>query len=503
MSRKPDRQIALVAFLQAQNCSTLPAAWRHPEARLDFMSADYYRDLARLLEHGKFDIGFFDDRLAMPDMFGKDHAHTVEHGIRCVKMDPIVTLMAMGMATERLGLGATCSTTYYDPFHVARLFSTLDLMSNGRAAWNVVTSVTENEALNMGRDGVTEHDLRYDRADEFMEVVHGHWDAWDDDALVLDQENNVFADPDKVHRLDHEGRSSSRAGPLRFRALPRAIRWSSRRASPGAAGASRPLGRAHLRGLSEPRSGETRLQGAQGRLRRPRARPGRHEDREPLLPDGRREPDGGGGQARALRHAAQRDRPALAALGGAQLRLRQEGHGRAVQRRGDGGPDRHAVHARPRRAGDRQSEPDRARLHDRHGPRPPQGPLGRRAEGGCGQDGGVLRRARLGRLRHRRGRTSTAPSRTSSRMWCPSCRSAASTGRTIPAPRSATISASIIPKRAAGGTEAGGPAGYARGRGAAGREEPAGMAEGGNASSSARAWSGSPARAASPWPGWR
>ena len=214
MSRKPDRQIALVAFLQAQNCSTLPAAWRHPDARLDFMSANYYRDLARLLEHGKFDIGFFDDRLAMPDMFGKDHAHTVEHGIRCVKMDPIVTLMAMGMATERLGLGATCSTTYYDPFHVARLFSTLDLMSSGRAAWNVVTSVNENEALNMGRDGVTEHDLRYDRADEFMEVVHGHWDAWDDDALVLDQENNVFADPEKVHRLDHEGPFFKSRGPF-------------------------------------------------------------------------------------------------------------------------------------------------------------------------------------------------------------------------------------------------------------------------------------------------
>ncbi len=214
MSRKPDRQIALVAFLQAQNCSTLPAAWRHPDARLDFMSAGYYRDLARLLEHGKFDIGFFDDRLAMPDMFGKDHAHTVEHGIRCVKMDPIVTLMAMGMATERLGLGATCSTTYYDPFHVARLFSTLDLMSDGRAAWNVVTSVNENEALNMGREGVTAHDLRYDRADEFMEVVHGHWDAWDDDALVLDQDNNVFADPDKVHRLDHEGEFFKSRGPF-------------------------------------------------------------------------------------------------------------------------------------------------------------------------------------------------------------------------------------------------------------------------------------------------
>ena len=207
-------RITLVAFLQAQNCSTLPAAWRHPEGRLDFMSPDYYRDLARLLEHGKFDLGFFDDRLAMPDMYGKDHGHTVEHGIRCVKMDPIVTLMTMGMATDRLGLGATYSTTYYDPFHVARVFSTLDLMSNGRAAWNVVTSVNENEALNMGRDGVTAHDLRYDRADEFMEVVHGHWDAWDDDALVMDRKAGMFADPDKVRRLDHEGRFFRSRGPF-------------------------------------------------------------------------------------------------------------------------------------------------------------------------------------------------------------------------------------------------------------------------------------------------
>lgn len=207
-------RITLVAFLQAQNCSTLPAAWRHPEGRLDFMSPDYYRDLARLLEHGKFDLGFFDDRLAMPDMYGKDHGHTVEHGIRCVKMDPIVTLMTMGMATDRLGLGATYSTTYYDPFHVARVFSTLDLMSNGRAAWNVVTSVNENEALNMGRDGVTAHDLRYDRADEFMEVVHGHWDAWDDDALVMDRKAGMFADPDKVRRLDHEGQFFRSRGPF-------------------------------------------------------------------------------------------------------------------------------------------------------------------------------------------------------------------------------------------------------------------------------------------------
>src|SRR3546814_6750432 len=86
------------------------------------MSKDFYRRIAQVLEAGKFDLGFFDDRLAMPDMYGGDHAHTVQHGIRCVKMDPLTVLTVMGMATERLGLGATCSTTYSNPFDLARRF---------------------------------------------------------------------------------------------------------------------------------------------------------------------------------------------------------------------------------------------------------------------------------------------------------------------------------------------------------------------------------------------
>jgi len=114
------RQMTLVGFLQAQNCTNMVSSWRHPEGRTDFLSPDYYRTIGRVLEAGKFDLGFFDDRLAMPDRFSNDHRHTVEHGIRCVKLDPTAVLMAMGMATERLGLGATCSTTYYEPFHVAR-----------------------------------------------------------------------------------------------------------------------------------------------------------------------------------------------------------------------------------------------------------------------------------------------------------------------------------------------------------------------------------------------
>ena len=208
------RQMTLVAFLQAQNCTNLASSWRHPLSRTDTWSPDYYRHVGRLLEDGKFHLGFFDDRLSMPDMYGRDHGHTVRHGIRCVKLDALTVLTVMGMATERLGLGATYSTSYYEPFHVARLFATLDLMTQGRAAWNVVTSLNDGEAQNMGRDEVIEHDLRYDRADEFMQVVLGHWDTWEDDAIVQDQASGLFADPEKVHRLDHQGRYFRSRGPF-------------------------------------------------------------------------------------------------------------------------------------------------------------------------------------------------------------------------------------------------------------------------------------------------
>jgi FMN-dependent oxidoreductase (nitrilotriacetate monooxygenase family) len=208
------RQIHFVAFLQAQNCTTIPASWRHPDARTDSYSPDYYHHIARVLEAGKFDIGFFDDRLAMPDMYRGDHAHTVQNGIRCVKMDSVTCLMTMAAVTTRLGLGATYSTTYYEPFHVARVFQTIDLMTRGRAAWNVVTSVNDNEARNMGREGVIAHDTRYDRADEFMEVVLGHWDSWDDDAIVADKARNLYAHPDKVRRLDYKGKFLSSRGPF-------------------------------------------------------------------------------------------------------------------------------------------------------------------------------------------------------------------------------------------------------------------------------------------------
>jgi FMN-dependent oxidoreductase (nitrilotriacetate monooxygenase family) len=208
------RQMTLVGFLQAQNCTTLASSWRHPESRTDFTSPEYFERIARVLEEGKFQLAFFDDRLAMPDMYGGDHRHTVEHGIRCVKMDPLAVLMTMGAVTTRLGLGSTGSTTYFEPFDLARRFQTMDLMLKGRTAWNVVTSVNDGEAMNMGREVHEEHDLRYDRADEFMNVVLGHWHAWDDDALVVDKGSGLFAHGDKVHRLDHVGKFYRSRGPF-------------------------------------------------------------------------------------------------------------------------------------------------------------------------------------------------------------------------------------------------------------------------------------------------
>ena len=209
-----NRMMTLVAFLQAQNCSNLPGSWRHPSTTLDFLTPEYYQRIARTLEDGKIQLAFFDDRLALPDLYTGHHAEAVGAGVRAVKLDPSTILMAMGMSTQKLGLGTTYSTTYYEPYHVARVFATMDLMLKGRVAWNIVTSLNSAEALNFGHAEHMEHDARYDRADEFMDVVMGHWNTWEDDALILDKQTNRFADPTKVHRLDHIGKYFKSRGPF-------------------------------------------------------------------------------------------------------------------------------------------------------------------------------------------------------------------------------------------------------------------------------------------------
>jgi FMN-dependent oxidoreductase (nitrilotriacetate monooxygenase family) len=208
------RRMSLVGFMQAGNTTVYAGSWRHPATEHGFLTADYYQKLGRILEEGCFDLMFFDDRLAMPGIYAGSVADAVRLGARPVKLDLSIVLGVVAASTRSIGLGATYSTTYYPPFHVARTLATLDHLSAGRAAWNVVTSVNDAEAQNFGVKEHLGHDARYDRADEFMEATIGLWDSWEDDALVLDRSTPVFADPDKVHELRHEGEWFQVRGPL-------------------------------------------------------------------------------------------------------------------------------------------------------------------------------------------------------------------------------------------------------------------------------------------------
>lgn len=210
----PVRQMSLVAFMQAGNATVYAGSWRHPATEHGFLRASYYEKIGRTLEEGCFDMMFFDDRLAMPGVYGGSVAEAVRYGARPVKLDLSIVLGVLASVTRSIGLGATYSTTYSSPFHVARTFATLDHLTGGRAAWNVVTSVNDSEAQNFGLDQVIDHDTRYDRADEFLEATTGLWDSWEDDALVLDRANGVFADPGKVHELNYDGDWFKVRGPL-------------------------------------------------------------------------------------------------------------------------------------------------------------------------------------------------------------------------------------------------------------------------------------------------
>jgi FMN-dependent oxidoreductase (nitrilotriacetate monooxygenase family) len=209
-----DRQMLLVAFLQASNCSNYTGSWRHPDTDPGFLDLEFYQNIAVTLEQGRFHLAFIDDRLAMPSRYGESYEEAVENGIRVVKLDLVPIMTAMGLATKHLGLGGTYSTTYYSPFHVARLFASIDHFTKGRAAWNVVTSLNDSEAQNFGVEAHLEHDDRYDVADDFMEAAYELWDSWEDGAVVLDKKTGRFADPSKVHRVDHSGEWFKVRGPL-------------------------------------------------------------------------------------------------------------------------------------------------------------------------------------------------------------------------------------------------------------------------------------------------
>lgn len=198
----PTRQLHLNAFLM--NAGHHEAAWRHPRTRPERATElGYFVELARIAERGKLDSLFLADGLAL-----RSAAHNVIAGF-----EPLTLLSALAAATDHIGLIATASTTYNEPFHLARKFASLDHISKGRAGWNIVTSGSEAEAENFSRARPS-HSDRYQRAAEFLDVVTKLWDSWEDDAIVLDRDTGIYADADRIHAVEHRGEEFSVRGPL-------------------------------------------------------------------------------------------------------------------------------------------------------------------------------------------------------------------------------------------------------------------------------------------------
>lgn len=203
------RRLRLGAFMRPVSIHT--GAWRYPGAWPDAnFSFAAYKHFARTLERGRFDALFLADHMAVLNMpmEALKRSHTV------TSFEPLTLLSALSTVTEHLGLIATASTTYNEPYHIARKFASLDHISGGRAGWNLVTTANPDAALNFGHDEHMAHGERYKRAREFYDVVTGLWDSWADDAFVRDVESGIYFDPDRLRVLNHKGPELSVRGPL-------------------------------------------------------------------------------------------------------------------------------------------------------------------------------------------------------------------------------------------------------------------------------------------------
>ena len=203
------RQLHLGAFMRPISIHT--GAWRYPGAWPDAnFSLPAYVQLVRKLEEGRFDAFFMADHMAVLNMpfEALRRSHTV------TSFEPLTLLSALAMVTVRIGLIATASTTYNEPWHIARKFASLDHISNGRAGWNLVTTANPDAAANFGHDQHMAHGERYKRAREFYNVVTGLWDSFADDAFIRDAESGIFWDPTRIHVLNHKGPELAVKGPV-------------------------------------------------------------------------------------------------------------------------------------------------------------------------------------------------------------------------------------------------------------------------------------------------
>lgn len=204
-----DRQLRFGAFMRPVSLHT--AAWRYPGAFPDAnFNFEHIKRFAQTLERGCIDAFFMADHLAVLNM----PMDALKRSATVTSFEPMTLLPALAMVTKHLGLIATGSTTYDEPYHVARRFASLDHISGGRAGWNVVTTSNPDASKNFGREDHLEHAERYARAREFVDVVTGLWDSWADDAFIRDVEHGIYSDPTKLHVLDHKGKYISARGPL-------------------------------------------------------------------------------------------------------------------------------------------------------------------------------------------------------------------------------------------------------------------------------------------------
>jgi alkanesulfonate monooxygenase len=201
------RTIRLNAFDMSCVVHQSPGLWTHPADRaLDYNTLDYWVDLARLLEKGKFDALFIADVLGIYDVYRGGPGTALAHAVQVPVNDPMMLISAMAHATEHLGFGVTCGTTYEHPYPFARRMSTLDHLTKGRIGWNIVTGYLDSAARGMGETQQTGHDDRYEMAEDYMAVVYKLWEgSWEDGAVLRDTAGRRFADPARIHKVTHKG----------------------------------------------------------------------------------------------------------------------------------------------------------------------------------------------------------------------------------------------------------------------------------------------------------
>lgn len=184
-----------------------PGLWKHPEDQSwRYKDLEYWTELAKLLERGRFDGLFIADVLGTYDIYGASDEAAIRQAAQIPVNDPMMLVSAMALVTEHLGFGITTGTGFEHPYPFARRMSTLDHLTKGRIGWNVVTGYLPSAARNMGQHDQPAHDARYDHADEYLEVLYKLWEgSWEDDAVIRDRDRGVFTDPDKVHHIGHRG----------------------------------------------------------------------------------------------------------------------------------------------------------------------------------------------------------------------------------------------------------------------------------------------------------